>query len=399
MGTHLAYASFTTPPLDAARLHALFDAATAEIRRLEKLMTTWDPTARSRASTRPRARSPSPWARRRSTSSSEAVHASEISERALRHHVRDAARPLEVRPGPRPAPADAPADVQGDASSTSATATSSSTRRAHTVCSTSRTCASASAGSPRDTRSTRRRRCSSTRGSRPSTCRRGATSTRAATKPDGSPWQAGIRDPRGPEGDYFAMMPVSDHAFSTAGDYERSLRRRRQALPPHHRSAHRLPGHGVAQRHHLGADGAPGRRDRRRRVHPGAREGARAGRVARRRGRGHRRRAQPRLDEQAPRGTSSGRSTRRATATLTGAQRRACDEDAPRGAPRGRRAHADLVAPRCTWRRSAPSRCRPGSTAPRGSGQSHRRARDALADAVEHLGRRRRGSSCGRRRG
>ena len=65
-------------------------------------------------------------------------------------------------------------------------------------------------------------------------------------KPDGSPWPAGIRDPRGPEGDYFAMMPVSDHAFSTAGDYERSLRRRRQALPPHHRSAHGLPGDGVA---------------------------------------------------------------------------------------------------------------------------------------------------------
>src|SRR5208282_4730372 len=42
------------------------------------------------------------------------------------------------------------------------------------------------------------------------------------SKPDGSSWRAGIRDPRGPEGDYFAMMPVSDHAFSTAGDYERS---------------------------------------------------------------------------------------------------------------------------------------------------------------------------------
>jgi thiamine biosynthesis lipoprotein len=42
------------------------------------------------------------------------------------------------------------------------------------------------------------------------------------TKPDGTPWNAGIRDPRGPEGDYFAMMPVSDHAFSTAGDYERT---------------------------------------------------------------------------------------------------------------------------------------------------------------------------------
>jgi thiamine biosynthesis lipoprotein len=41
-------------------------------------------------------------------------------------------------------------------------------------------------------------------------------------KPDGSAWQAGIRDPRGPEGDYFAVMPVSDRAFSTAGDYERT---------------------------------------------------------------------------------------------------------------------------------------------------------------------------------
>jgi thiamine biosynthesis lipoprotein len=41
-------------------------------------------------------------------------------------------------------------------------------------------------------------------------------------KPDGSEWQAGIRDPRGPEQQYFAKLPLTDHAFSTAGDYERS---------------------------------------------------------------------------------------------------------------------------------------------------------------------------------
>ncbi len=41
-------------------------------------------------------------------------------------------------------------------------------------------------------------------------------------KPDGSEWQTGIRDPRGPATQYFALLPVSDHAFSTAGDYERS---------------------------------------------------------------------------------------------------------------------------------------------------------------------------------
>jgi FAD:protein FMN transferase len=42
------------------------------------------------------------------------------------------------------------------------------------------------------------------------------------SRADGSPWMAGIRDPRGAEGSYFARMPVADHAFSTAGDYERS---------------------------------------------------------------------------------------------------------------------------------------------------------------------------------
>jgi thiamine biosynthesis lipoprotein len=42
-------------------------------------------------------------------------------------------------------------------------------------------------------------------------------------KGDGSPWMVGVRDPRGPEGSFFGALPVSDHAFSTAGDYERSF--------------------------------------------------------------------------------------------------------------------------------------------------------------------------------
>lgn len=37
------------------------------------------------------------------------------------------------------------------------------------------------------------------------------------------PWRVGIRDPRGPQNDYFAIAPVRDAAFSTAGDYERSF--------------------------------------------------------------------------------------------------------------------------------------------------------------------------------
>ncbi len=43
-------------------------------------------------------------------------------------------------------------------------------------------------------------------------------------KPDGSRFKVGIRDPRGKNSwDYFAMIEVEDHAFSTAGDYERAF--------------------------------------------------------------------------------------------------------------------------------------------------------------------------------
>ena len=43
-------------------------------------------------------------------------------------------------------------------------------------------------------------------------------------KPDGSPFRVGVRDPRGRDhNDWFAMLEVVDHAFSTAGDYERSF--------------------------------------------------------------------------------------------------------------------------------------------------------------------------------
>jgi len=43
-------------------------------------------------------------------------------------------------------------------------------------------------------------------------------------KPDGSPYRVGVRDPRGTgPSDFFAMIDVTDHSFSTAGDYERSF--------------------------------------------------------------------------------------------------------------------------------------------------------------------------------
>jgi thiamine biosynthesis lipoprotein len=42
-------------------------------------------------------------------------------------------------------------------------------------------------------------------------------------KPNGQPWRVGVRDPRGPEDAFFALIGVENHAFSTAGDYERAF--------------------------------------------------------------------------------------------------------------------------------------------------------------------------------
>jgi thiamine biosynthesis lipoprotein len=44
----------------------------------------------------------------------------------------------------------------------------------------------------------------------------------AGRKPDGTPWVSGIRDPRGKTEEFFAVLELTDHAFSTAGDYARS---------------------------------------------------------------------------------------------------------------------------------------------------------------------------------
>jgi len=44
----------------------------------------------------------------------------------------------------------------------------------------------------------------------------------AGTKGD-APWVVGIRDPRGKADDMFALAPITNHSFSTSGDYERGF--------------------------------------------------------------------------------------------------------------------------------------------------------------------------------
>jgi thiamine biosynthesis lipoprotein len=220
MGTHLAYAAFTTPSLDAAHVRALFDAATAEIVRLEKLMTTWDPTSevsRVNAAAGKDAVTVSP---ETFDVIREALHASAISDGTFDitfetlHGLWKFDQDLDPHP-PTPQAVHAQARYVGykhvkiDPAASTVFLDEPHVRiglggiaKGYAVDHASKvlldgglTCFFAQAGGDLYTR---------------------------GTKPDGSPWIAGIRDPRGPENDYFATMGVSDHAFSTAGDYERS---------------------------------------------------------------------------------------------------------------------------------------------------------------------------------
>ncbi|HEY3818403.1 MAG TPA: FAD:protein FMN transferase [Polyangiaceae bacterium] len=220
MGTHLAYASFTTAALDAARLHALFDAATAEVRRLEKLMTTWDPASEvslinAAAGQHPVAVSPETF-----DVIHEAVHAGEISEGCFDitfetlHGLWKFDEDLDPHP---PSAADVKAKlkyvgyrhVKLDPGARTVFLDESHVRiglggiaKGYAVDKAAKVLLDAGVTS--------------------FYVQAGGDLYTHGTKPDGSPWQAGIRDPRGPDGDYFVMMPVVDHAFSTAGDYERS---------------------------------------------------------------------------------------------------------------------------------------------------------------------------------
>jgi thiamine biosynthesis lipoprotein len=220
MGTHLAYAAFTTPALDTGRVRALFDAATAEIVRLEKLMTTWDPeseVSRVNAAAGKEAIRVGP---ETFDVIREALHTSALSEGTFDitfetlHGLWKFDQDLDPHP-PTPAAVRAQVKYVGyrhvrldpDASTVFLD-------EAHVRI--------GLGGIAKGYAVDRASKVLLDAGLLSFYAQAGGDLYAHGVKPDGSPWISGIRDPRGPEGDYFVTMAVSDHAFSTAGDYERS---------------------------------------------------------------------------------------------------------------------------------------------------------------------------------
>jgi FAD:protein FMN transferase len=235
MGTHLAFAAFTTESIGAERVKALFDAATAEIVRLEKLMTTWDPNSEvsrinSAAGVRPVLVGVETFAVIK-----EALRASTLSDGAFDitfqtlHGLWKFDEDLDAHP---PTPAQVASrlrylgyqHVKLDPVMGTVFLDESHVRiglggiaKGYAVDAASKVL--------RDG------------GLRSFYVQAGGDLFAKGAKPDGSPWVAGVRDPRGAPDEYFADVGLVDQAFSTAGDYERSYivngRRYHHIIDPH----------------------------------------------------------------------------------------------------------------------------------------------------------------------
>jgi FAD:protein FMN transferase len=235
MGTHLAFAAFTTRALGPERVRALFDAATAEIVRLEKLMTTWDPASEVSRVNAAAGQAPVRVGPETFDVIRESLRASQLSEGAFDitfetlHGLWKFDQDLDPHPPP-PEKVRASlrylgyAHVKVDAS-------------AQTVFLDEPHVRIGLGGIAKGYAVDRASKVLEDGGLTSFYVQAGGDLYTRGTKADGTPWLAGIRDPRGPEGDYFVMMAVSDHAFSTAGDYERAYvvggKRYHHIIDPH----------------------------------------------------------------------------------------------------------------------------------------------------------------------
>jgi len=235
MGTHLAFAAFTTPEIDGAHARAAFDAAIAEIVRLEKLMTTWDPESEVSRVNSAAGKEPVRVSAETFDVIRESLHASTMSDGAFDitfetlHGLWKFDQDLDPHP---PSAADIRSRIRFLGSRHVKI-----DEAARTVFLDEPHVRIGLGGIAKGYAVDRASKVLLDAGLVSFYVQAGGDLYTHGMKPGGEPWQAGIRDPRGPEGDYFVMMPVSDHAFSTAGDYERSYvvngRRYHHIIDPH----------------------------------------------------------------------------------------------------------------------------------------------------------------------
>lgn len=220
MGTHLAFAAYTSPTIDAPKARAAWADAVAEIQRIEALMTTWREDSEISKINAAAGKEPVVVGAETLQVIQESIHTSEISEGTFDitfetlhglwkfdqdldpHPPKDADLKAKVKLlGYKhikvdPAKSTVFLDKAGVKISLGGIAKGYGVDKAVAVLEKA--------------------------GLTSFFVQAGGDLFARGKKPDGSEWSAGIRDPRGTSEKYFALIPLTDHSFSTAGDYERS---------------------------------------------------------------------------------------------------------------------------------------------------------------------------------
>jgi thiamine biosynthesis lipoprotein len=233
MGTHLAFTAYTTPQVDATQVRAAFAAAVAEIQRIETAMTTWRPDSELSKVNAAAGEAPVHVSQETYDVIAESVHTSEISEGTFDitfeslHGLWKFDQDLDPHP-----PTDAQVKaklpllsyhhIHLAAGTKSGVADGSPEAGEPTVFLDKKGVRISLGGIAKGYAVDRASKVLLDRGIDSFFVQAGGDLYTHGKKADGSDWSAGVRDPRGPEGSYFALLGVSDHAFSTAGDYERS---------------------------------------------------------------------------------------------------------------------------------------------------------------------------------
>lgn len=220
MGTHLAFAGFTSDKLDAAAIRKAFDAAIAEIQRVEALMTTWKDDAQLARANAQAGKAPVELDAETYGVIKESIRTSEISQGTFDITFESLHGLWKFDQDLDPSPPNAAA-IKARLPSVNYKLLKLDDDKRTLFISKPGTRVSLG-GIAKGYGVDRAAKVLRDAGMTSFYVQAGGDLYAAGKKPDGSDWSAGVRDPRGTEGSYFAVLPISDHAFSTAGDYERS---------------------------------------------------------------------------------------------------------------------------------------------------------------------------------
>lgn len=220
MGTHLSFAAYTNPKVDAAKARASFDAAIAEIKRIEAIMTTWRPDSEISRINAAAGKSAVEVGDETLAILKASVHTSEISEGTfdITFQTLHGLWKFDEDRDPHP-PAEK--DVKERLAFLGWKNIKIDEAKKTVMLAKERTQISLG-GIAKGYAVDKAAEVLEKAGLTSFFVQAGGDLYAKGRKPDGKEWQAGIRDPRGQESKWFALLPLSDHAFSTAGDYERS---------------------------------------------------------------------------------------------------------------------------------------------------------------------------------